>query len=182
MNDDFDALDKLGEVCGILDGLAVEYEIHQRDEGEYSYLKEDEACITIPNPNSLDVPEPYTGRTIYIDFQDEISLFFAVEWHAHYSLNESDYDEFKQTLVGILKNELCNVTLFEGEDRSWGGSLIVSKTEACEKSAEEIFAEPFPELAAEYRRSWKENGAEIYFIFRDPVDDVKVVVEKQAKS
>ena len=172
MDDEFDPLDKLDEVCELLDGLSVKYEVHWHDDGEFSYLNDDEAAIKIPNP--------YTVRTMFIDFQDEISLFFGEEWHEHYFLCEHFYKEFLETLSGFLKNELCSAAVFIGDERRWGGSMMSTKAEVGEKSAEEVFAGPFPDPkeVEEYRNSWSEKGAEVHFLFWDPRYDKIVTVEK----
>ena len=171
MNDEFEPLDKLGDVCELLDKLGVAYEVHRHDEGEFSYLKDDEVSVMIPNP--------YTDRTMFIDFQDEISLFFGKEWHEHYFLTEYYFKEFLETMSGFLKNELCSAAVFIGEERRWGGSMMSTKAELAEKSAEEIFASSYPEEAGEYRRSWTEKGAEIHFLFWDPSYDNIVIIEKE---
>lgn len=163
VDDEFEPLDKLDEVCALLVELGMTYEVHRHDEGEFSYLKDDEASIKIPNP--------HTDRTMFIDFQDEISLFFGQEWHEHYFLTEYYFKEFLETLSGFLKNELCSAAVFIGEERRWGGSMMSTRTEVAEKSAEEIFAAPYTGEAEEYRRSWTEKGAEIHFLFWDHKND-----------
>lgn len=173
VDDEFEPLDKLEDVCALLDELSVKYEVHRDDEGGFSYLKDDEASIKIPNP--------YTDRTMFIDFQDEISLFFGAEWHEHYFLCERYYNELCETLFGLLKCELCSAAVFIGEERRWGGSMMSTKTEVAERSAEEIFAGPYPDPGEtkEYRKAWSEKGAEVHFLFWDPSYDKIVVIEKE---
>ena len=171
MDDEFEPLEKFDEVRVLLDELGVMYEVHRHDEGEFSYLKDDEVSVMIPNP--------YTDRTMFIDFQDEISLFFGKEWHEHYFLTEYYFKEFLETLSGFLKNELCSAAVFIGEERRWGGSMMSTRAELAEKSAEEIFAASYPEEAGEYRRSWTEKGAEIHFLFWDTSYDNIIIIEKE---
>lgn len=173
MNDEFKALDKLDDVRNVLDALAVTYEIHSRDEGEFSYLKADEVSIKI-----LD---PFADRTIFIDFQDEISLFFGEEWHEHYFLLNDHFDELLETLAGLLKNELCSAAVFIGDERRWACSRLASRSEISKKSAEEIFCEPcpMPGEVEELRSSWEEKGAEVHFLFWDPAYDKIIVYEKR---
>lgn len=170
LEDEFNAVDKLKDVCGLLDWLSVKYEVHRHDEGEFSYLSNGEISIKIPNP--------FVDRTMFIDFQDEISLFFGKEWHEHYFLCECYYNEFCETLSGLLKSELCSAAVFIGEERRWGGSMTSSREEINRLSAEEIFALPFPETASEYRSSWEEKGAEVYFLFWNPEFDKIVFFER----
>lgn len=166
---EIDVLDRLGDVCALLDKMLVKFEVHRHDDSEFSYLKDSEVCVKIPNPR--------VERAIYIDFQDEISLFFGKEWHEHYSPDEYDYNEFRDTLSGFLKNELCSAAVFIGDERRWGGSMTSSKKEVAEYSAEEIMA--FHEDVEEYRKSLEKKGAEIRFLFWDPSYDKIAVFEKR---
>lgn len=95
---------KSAEVCAFLDNLGVRYEFHRRDDGEFKYLKESEVSVKIPNP--------YAERTMFVDFQNEISLFFGEEWHEHYYPNDDDINEFYDTLKGILENVYCSAAVF----------------------------------------------------------------------
>lgn len=171
--DEFESWDKLDEIRLTLDKLNVKYEVHRHDESEFNYLKDNEICVKIPNP--------YSERTMFIDLQDEISLFFGVEWHAHYYLTEEDYREFCETLSGFMKNELCSAAVFIGEDLRWGCSMLANRKSVIEKSAEEIFADDEPEDAREFRQSWEEKGAEVHFRFWNPADDKTVVIERKVK-
>lgn len=173
MDNEFEPLDKLGAVTDLLDELAVEYDVHRHDEGEFSYLKADEVSIKIPNP--------FTDRTMFIDFQDEISLFFGEEWHEHYYPCNDYFGEFLETLAGLLKNELCSAAVFIGDDKRWGGSVLSSRVEVSQKTPEEIFCEPCPEPGEveEMKSSWAEKGAEVHFMFWDPTYDKRVIFEKR---
>ena len=169
--DEFESWDKLDEICALLDALSVKYEIHRHDGDEFSYLNNGEICVKIPNP--------YSERTIFIDLQDEISLFFGPEWHEHYYLTKGDFDDFFDTLAGILKNEYCSAAVFIGEDLRWGGSMLSDRKTIAENSAEEIFAGSHKE-AKELRSSWEEKGAEVRFCFWNPTDDKTVVIERKS--
>lgn len=173
MDEEFEPIEKLGTVQDLLDGLSVKYEVHRHDEGEFSYLNDDEVSIKIQNP--------FTDRTVFIDFQDEISLYFGMEWHEHYYPNSDCFDEFLETLAGLLKNGLCSAAVFVGDDRHWCCSTLSSKVEISEKSAEEVFSEPCPRPgeAEELRHSWEEKGAEVHFLFWDPAYDKIVIYEKR---
>lgn len=173
---EFESWDKLNEIRGLLDGMNIKYEVHCHDEGEFSYLSDNEICIKIPNPYTDD-----TNRTVFIDLQDEISLYFGAEWHEHYCLNEEDYCEFCETLSEFMKNEICSAAVFIGEDLRWHGSMIADRKSVAEKSAEKIFAECFHDSDKTFRRSWEEKGAEIHFRFWNPADDKTVVIERKVK-
>lgn len=171
--DEFDSLDKLDEIRAILDELNVKYEVHRHDEEEFKCLKENDICVKVPNS--------YSDRTIFIDLQDEISLFFGSEWHDHYYLTEEDFEIFCDTLTGILKNEYCSAAVFIGEDLHWGGSMLADRQSVSENSAEMIFAEDDFEDAKEFRKSWEEKGAEVRFRFWNPKDDKTVVFERNGQ-
>ncbi len=169
--DEFESLDKLDEIRAILEGLNVKYEVHRHDEEEFKYLEGNDICVKVPNP--------YSDRTMFIDLQDEISLFFGPEWHAHYYLIQEDFEEFCDTLAGILKNEFCSAAVFLGEELRWGGSMLADRKSVAEKSAEMILAEDDSEDAEEFRKSWEEKGAEVRFRFWNPKDDKTVFFERK---
>lgn len=171
--EEFDSVDRLDEIRGILDGLNVKYEVHRHDEEEFKYLEENDICVKIPNP--------YSESTIFIDLQDEISLFFGPEWHEHYYPNEEFFAEFCDTLAGILKNEYCSAAIFIGEELRWGGSMLSDRKSVNENSAEMIFADGDSADAKEFRQSWEEKGAEARFRFWNPEDDKTVVIERMVK-
>ncbi|MDE7399881.1 MAG: hypothetical protein K2N06_10185 [Oscillospiraceae bacterium] len=171
---EFESWDKLDEIRLILNRLNVRYVVHRHDDEEFSYLNDNEICVKIPNPYTDD-----TNRTVFIDLQDEISLFFGAEWHAHYYLTEEDYREFCETLSGFMKNELCSAAVFIGEDLHWGGSMLADRKSVSEKSAEEIFAGNTPSDANDFKQSWEEKGAEVRFRFWNPKDDKMVVFERK---
>lgn len=168
--EEFNALDKLGEVCGIFDGLAVEYEVHRRDEGEFSYLDEGEVSLKIPNP--------YTDRTMFIDFQYEISLFFGEMWHLHFNPYEDEYVIFVGMLNGILKNEQGIAELFAVEPPEWLASIIAAKDEINGNVTDLFFK---PKGFKHCKKEVKKCGGEVRFIFWNPVDDLNIVIEKKAK-
>ena len=101
---EFVPVDRLDDTCGLLDSLGCKYTVHRNDEDEFSFLKDGEVSVKIPNP--------YTERTMFIDFQEEISLFFGDEWHDHYSPDEECFQELCETIKGIINNELCSVGCF----------------------------------------------------------------------
>lgn len=171
--DEFESWDKIDEIRLILDELNIKYETHFYDDEEFDYLNDNEICVKIPNP--------YSDRTMFIDLQDEISLFFGPEWHEHYYLTEEYFEKFRDVFTGILKNEYCSAAVFIGEDLRWHGSMIADRKSVAEKSAEKIFAECFQDSAKTFRRSWEEKGAEIHFRFWNPIDDKMVVIERKNK-
>lgn len=165
--EEFDALGKLDEICGLLDELNCKYEIHERDGGEFSYLEDGDVCVKIPNP--------YADRPMFIDIQQEISLYFA-DWHAHYTACENDCAEFCETLRGFLENELCSAAYFLGDKREWGGSTTAFRADVLQKPPEECFG--MPVMARVYGERWEKNGAEVRFLFWDASYDKIVVIEK----
>lgn len=172
--DEFESWDKLDEIRAILDEIGVKYEVHRHGEEEFKYLEENDICVKVPNP--------YSDRTMFIDLQDEISLFFGPEWHEHYYLTGEDFEDFSDTLVGILKNEYCSAAVFIGEDLRWGGSMLSDRKSVAEKSAEMILAWGNSADAKKLRKSWEEKGAEVRFRFWNPKDDKTVVFERKIQK
>lgn len=168
--EEFEPIDKLEDICRLLDDLGCKYKVHRHDDGEFSYLDDSEVSVKIPNP--------YDDRTMYIDLQGEISLYFGEEWHAHYYADEHDYQEFIATLRGILTNELCSVADFLGEEREWGGSTLAEKSDIESKPPEEAYAGNRI-MAQVYKEKWEKSGAEVRFLFWDPKYNKIITVEKR---
>lgn len=170
--DEFKSLDKLDEIRGILDEIGAKYEVHSHDDGEFSYLVDDEICIKIPNP--------YSERTMFIDLQDEISLFFGPEWHEHYYLTEEYFEDFRDTLTSILKNECCSHALFYGDDLQWGGSGLAVKGNEIKELSGYYCINTMSNEISEYKKEWADNDmySELRFMFWNPIDDKTVVFEK----
>ncbi len=162
---------RLEDICALLDGLGCRYTLHQNDEDYFSYLKNDEVSVEIPNP--------YTERTMFIDFQDEISLFFGEDWHCHYSPDEECFHELCKTIRGIMSNELCSVGKFSGEGRQFGGCLG-AKSNECKRFGE-YFAVPVSRLIEEYSEAWadEDENIEVRFKFWNPKFDKTVKIEKK---
>lgn len=70
---------KKEELCDLLSGYS--YEIHQKDEGEYHYLEEDDICITVQNTDG--------SKVMYLDLEEEFTLSFGA-FHEHFFLCISD--------------------------------------------------------------------------------------------
>lgn len=164
---EFVPVDRLDEICGLLDCLGCKYTVHRSDENEFSFLKDGEASVKIPNP--------YTERTMFIDFQDEISLFFGDEWHAHYSPDEEGFQELCETIKGIINNELCSVGCFR-EDGHQGSGCLAAKSDDYKKLGE-YYAEPVSRLIEEYKEEWakEDENIEVHFLFWDTKDDRVVI-------
>lgn len=169
MEEEFQSVDKLDEVCALLDELAVKYEDHYNDDNEFSYLADGEVSIKIP--------DSFIERTMFIDFQGEISLYFA-DWHAHYCLDETYYAEFRETLTAILKNDLCSAAYFYGEELKWGGSTLALRADVENKPPDEAFAGNRI-MAQVYREKWENDGAEVRFLFWNPKYDKIIAIEKR---
>jgi len=160
---EFVPVDRLADICGLLEGLDCKYTVHRNDEDEFSFLKDGEASLKISNP--------YTERTMFIDFQDEISLFFGDEWHGHYSPDEESFQALCETIKGIMNNELCSVGHFR-KDGHQGGGCLAAKSDDFKKLGG-YYAASVSQLIDEYKDAWakdKEN-TEVHFLFWDPKDD-----------
>lgn len=172
MDNEFEPLDKLEEVCALLDELTMKYTVHRHDEGEFSFLKDREASIEVPNP--------YTDRTMFIDLQDEFSLFFGKEWHDHYSPDEDRFQDLCETIKGIINNEICSRAFFYGEDLQWGGSGLAVKGGKIREMSGYYCIDTMVNEIAEYKKEWAQKDAysELRLKFWDPKYDRIVVAGK----
>lgn len=166
MSGNFNTPDRLTEICALIDKLAVEYEVHRRDEEEYSYLDEYSACVTVYAVDS--------DRTIFIDSECGLEFNFGQK---HTSIHERSFSAFAETLTAVLKSELCVASLYVGEDRMWLSDGLRTRSEIGEKSVVELFiAPPFVE---EYKVILEENGAKAEFLFWDSNYDRTVIIENK---
>lgn len=108
----------LETVVRLLDELGCKYELHRFGDAEYGWLGEGELSLAVINPNP--------DRNMDIDFQDEISLFFA-EWHDHFPLDETK--DLCTVITGIVRNEICSSAHFHGNEQ-WGGSGLSCRDKA----------------------------------------------------
>lgn len=145
MAKEFEPIDKLEEICVLLDELALKYEVHYHDDGEFSFLKDGEASIEIPNP--------YTDRTMFIDIQEEFSLFFGKEWHDHYSPDKNGFDDLCETIKGIINNEMCSRAFFYGEDLQWGGGSLNIKSDEIREMSGYYYIDTMSNEISRYKKS-----------------------------
>lgn len=159
-------VERLGAVCNLLESLGCQYTVHRNDEDEFSFLKDGEVSVKIPNP--------YTERTMFIDFRDEISLFFGEEWHCHYSYKE-DFRELCETVRGIMNNELCSVGRFSEDGHQCGGCLGAKSDDFIKLG--EYYAQPVSRLIEEYKEAWSKNdeNIEVHFLYWHTKDDRTVI-------
>lgn len=156
----------------LLDELALNYEVHYHDDGEFSFLEDGEV--------SIKVPDPYIDRTMFIDFQGEISLYFGTEWHDHYYPEESSFQDVCDTINGIINNEMCSSAVFYGEDLKWGGSWLSVNGDKIREFCSGYCINTISNHINEYKKDWadKETYSELRFKFWNPEYDRIVTVEK----
>ena len=58
---------------------------------------------------------------MYIDLEDEFSLFFG-DWHNHFYPEEEYYQILKENIIGILKNDLCVFSIYS--QNKWKASYL----------------------------------------------------------
>lgn len=172
MNDEFEPIDKLDEICALLDELEVKYEVHYQDEGEFSFLADGEV--------SIKVPDPYIERIMFIDLQGEFSLYFGEEWHDHYYCDNEGFQDLCDTIKGIINNEMCSSAVFYGEDLQWGGSWLSVKDDKIRECCSGYYINTMSNHINEYKKDWesKKMYSELRFKFWDPKYDRIVTVEK----
>ncbi|MCM1165607.1 MAG: hypothetical protein NC299_06755 [Lachnospiraceae bacterium] len=140
---EFAAENRLADILALLDGSGCKCMVHRNDEDEYSFLKDGEVSVEIPNP--------YVERAMFIDLQDEISLFFGDEWHGHYYPDEEGFRALCETVRGIMSNELCSVGHFD-ERGHQGGGCLAAKSDDLKMSCGYI--DTVSRLIEEYKAAW----------------------------
>lgn len=163
MGEKFEPAEKLVEIRALLDELAVKYEVHFHDEGEYSYLGDGCVCVTAINPN--------VDRPLFIDLDDEFTVSFGRAWHTHY--DPEGFDSLKDELTRILKNEVGVAEFFTTGEQKWVLSSIAS-AEDIETGA--VLKEPW---ICKCLKNYRQYQIEVSFIFWDPCLDKTTVIEKR---
>ena len=139
-------------ISKIIEGL--DFTIHEYGESidEYSYLQENELCITIKNSSGEDA--------IYIDLADELTLTIGA-WHAHYDYSDEDYNEMIEALKDYLECRICVLEIYylKSGELKWFGSNSMT--------VEEFNLLPAKELIKRYvdKRIWPINGKAVFRFF-----------------
>lgn len=154
MDEDFDPIEKLDEIRALLDDLAVKYEIHYHDEGEYSYLEDGCVCVTVINQNA--------DRPLYIDLDYEFTIAFGHAWHMHFDPDPEEFDALKGKLIRILKNEEGIVEFFSAEEQKW---LLGSSAATEDIETGLVLKEPW---VRNILKNYKWHQIEVFFLFWDP--------------
>lgn len=139
-------------ILNIIEGC--DFTIHEYGDSidKYSYLQENEMCITIKNTFREDV--------IYIDVADELTLTIEA-WHSHYNYSDEDYNEMLEVIKNYLKGRMCvlEIYCYKAGELKWFGSdnLIV----------EECNFIPTKRLIKRYvdKRNWPIKGKAIFRFF-----------------
>lgn len=155
----------LETVIRLLDELGCKYELHGFGDAAYSQLGEGELSLMVINPNA--------DRNMDIDFQSEISLFFA-EWHDHFPLDKTE--ELCAVITGIVKNEICSRAHFlHGSEQQWVGSGLSCKDKS--RLSDFQYIPTIDDEIAEYTKAWakEEEIIEVHFLFWDTKDDRVVI-------
>ena len=162
--EDITPVNKLDDLCKLLTG--IKYEIHRHDEGEYSYLDENSICITVLNP--------YTGKEMYIDLEEEFTITFDA-YHEHYGPDSNEYELLVQFVKQLLNNEICTASLYCGKERKWLGSTTYSRDEIQSMPIKQLFSYIYK--TREFRNELTSKGGVAEFIFWDPRYNVIKVIE-----
>lgn len=139
-------------ISKLIEGL--DYTIHKYGDSidEYSYLQENELCITVKNTSGEDA--------IYIDLTDELTLTIGA-WHTHYNYSDEDYNEMIDALKDYLECRMCvlEIYCFKAGELKWFRSKNMT--------VEEFNLLPTIELIKRYvdKRNWPINGKAIFRFF-----------------
>lgn len=162
-------LDKKEELCKLLKGYS--YEIHQKDEGEYHYLKNSDICITVLNADEK-------KEKLYLDLDEEFTLTFGA-FHNHYECSQYGYDELAADLKGILESKIGIATIYHHcvEKSNWLGSCMISVEDTESQSVKQIFQHTFH--TKDFRKKLEQYGGEVYYEFWDSRYDKTIKIERK---
>ena len=161
----------LETVISLLNELGCKSELHRFGDAAYDWLGEGELSLAVKNPN--------TDRDMDIDFQNEVSLFFA-EWHDHFPFDETE--ELCAVITCIVRNEICiSVNFHDGEQ--WGGSGLSCNDKAILPDLRNFqYIDTIDEEIAEDAKAFADidEVIEVRFKFWDPKFDKTVVFENKS--
>ena len=103
------------KICGILDSHGEKYSLHTNKEEEFKGMSDNTISIKLVNG---------TGEEMFIDVNDEITLYFG-GWHMHCYYEE--FDEFKMFLNRILNSRMAAECI--KTDGEWRGSYCLDADE-----------------------------------------------------
>ena len=106
-----DPVNKLNDLLTLLNNCEVE--INDNKKEEYKYLADNHLSLKVINKEN--------DNYMYIDLEDEFSLFFG-DWHNHFYPEEEYYQILKENIIGILKNDLCVFSIYS--QNKWKASYL----------------------------------------------------------
>lgn len=162
-------LDKKEELCALLKDQS--YEIHQRDDGEYHYLKDGDICITVINADEK-------KKNLYLDLDEEFTLTFG-SFHDHYECSQYGYNGLVADLKGILESKIAAASIYHyyGGKLNWLGSCLITAEEAECKTVRQIFQYVFN--AKDFRKDLEQYGGEACYEFWDSRYDKTIKIEQK---
>ncbi len=160
-------LDKKEELCKLFEECL--YEIHQKDQGEYHYLDEDDICITVKNSNE--------SKVLYLDLNEEFTLTFG-SFHSHYDCSEYDYEELVTDIREIIKSNIGVASIYHYYDGklNWLGSHLVSIEETETKNVKQVFQHVFS--VKDFQNDLTQYGGEVHYEFWDSRYDKTLMIDK----
>lgn len=159
----------LTSIYNLLNELNTKYEIHyHEEEGEYTYLKEDDLCITISNP--------YNEFPLYIDIiEDEIILEYY-KWHGHYFYETIVPDNLLQDIKEILTNKKCAIII--SSTKRWISSTLSDKF--LEESYD--YQDDFKRLPECFVDEIHAIGGKVELFYWNPKNTKTIYIKKEAKE
>lgn len=150
---EIDPIEKLEELKEFLKDYDVTVHTFGNEKEEYSYLDEEDYCITVKNSSDDE---------LFIDWNGEFTLTYDA-WHAHFSLCQYDYEEMLEYLTGILQNNLCSFSVFSNGE--WLGSAMLENPVISDKV--KVRKHIKSSYSKEFISKIRQNGAEIRYVYWD---------------
>lgn len=139
---------------------------HTNNETDYEYLEDGDILLEVINP--------YSENSVYIELSGEFSLFFE-EWHSHYLPYETEYFDLKSDLQGILNGE--NGALVVYSSKRWLGSTL-HKGKISHSTNKQML---LPEIVSknEFMNEIKSLGGKLTATYWNPIDDCVFEIPKE---
>ncbi len=164
MNTEINPVDMIDDLKKLL--ARQHFEIKTGSDEGYDWLEEHSVCIVVHNMACENTLE------IVLEDQTEFTLFFA-GYHCHYFPDAEDFECLCNDLKDILGNKRCAASIFYGEDKMLGDTLLDAK--AIHNAYQNNF--DFVLKHDEFAEKLKKYGGHVRYSFWNSQDDIRIDIQ-----
>ena len=164
MYTEINPIDKIDDLSELLS--AQSFEIKTASDKGYDWLENRSVCFVVHNTVCENTME------ISLEDDNEFTLFFA-GYHCHYFSDEEDFQCLRNDLKDILENKRCAASIFYGEGKLLGDTLLGA--EAIHHAYQDNF--DFVLEHKEFREKLKKYGGYARYSFWNSEADIRIEIK-----